>query len=108
MAYKVLGQSALAATTNTDLYAVPAGKETVVSSITVCNRDVADITFRLAVRPGGAALADSHYIFFEKTVTAEDTSVLKLGITLQASDVITAQASNATCSISVFGDETPV
>lgn len=36
--YKVLGQSAPAATTAVDLYTVPALTSTIVSTITVCNR----------------------------------------------------------------------
>lgn len=49
-AYKVLGQSAPAATTNTDAYTVPAATQTVVSTITVCNRAATGGTYRIAVR----------------------------------------------------------
>ena len=55
--YKVLGQSAPSATTATSLYTVPASTSTIVSTLTVCNRDTTAGTFRIAVRPAGATLA---------------------------------------------------
>ena len=58
--YKVLGQSAPSATTATTLYTVPSTTSTVVSTITVANRDSTSATFRIAVRPAGAALANQH------------------------------------------------
>jgi hypothetical protein len=60
MAKKVLGQSNPAATTLTTLYTVPAGKETVVSSISVANLTATAATFRLAVRPAGESIANKH------------------------------------------------
>ena len=58
--YKVLGQSAPSATTETTLYTVPSSTSSIVSTITVCNRDTASGTFRIAIRPAGASLANQH------------------------------------------------
>ena len=53
--YKVLGQSSPSATTATNLYTVPASTSTVVSTITVANLAGSAATFRISVRPAGAA-----------------------------------------------------
>lgn len=102
--YKVLGQSAPAATTNTDMYTVPAATSAVCSTLAVCNRS-ASTTFRVAVRPAGAALANQHYIVFDNYVSQYDTVFLTLGVTLAAGDVVTVYAGAATLSFSLFGTE---
>ena len=54
---KVLGQIAPAATTETDLYTVPAAITTTVSSIVIANRDSGAATYRLSVSTEGSATA---------------------------------------------------
>ena len=103
--YKVLGQSAPSATTDTTLYTVPAATDAVVSSIVIANRDSSAATFRIAVRPGGATLANQHYIAYDCSVGANDTTALTLGLTLDATDVVTVRASTANLSFSAFGSE---
>lgn len=103
--YKVLGQSNPSATTETTLYTVPASTEAVISTIVVCNQAGADATFRIAVRPDGATLAAQHYLAYDVTVGASDSTTLTLGITLDATDVVTVYASSATLSFNAFGSE---
>jgi glucose-6-phosphate dehydrogenase assembly protein OpcA len=103
--YKVLGQSAPSATTATTLYTVPSVTEAVVSSIVIANRDASSATFRIAIRPDGATLANEHYIAYDVTVGASDSTVLTLGITLDAADVVTIYASTANLSFSAYGSE---
>jgi hypothetical protein len=103
--YKVLGQSAPAATTATTLYTVPTSTEAVISTIVVANRAEAAATYRIAVRPNAATLANQHYIAFDVTIAAADSVALTLGLTLDAADVITVQASTADLSFSAFGSE---
>ena len=103
--YKVLGQSNPAATTATSLYTVPAASSAVVSTISVCNLDAASQTFRIAIRPAGAALTNAHYLAYATTIPSLDTVVLTLGITLAATDVITVYASNANLVFQAFGSE---
>jgi len=105
MAKKVLGQSNPAATTATTLYTVPSAKSAVISSLTICNQASSAATFRVAVRPGAATLAAQHYIAYDVTVGAADTTVLTLGITLATTDVVTVYASTATISFNAYGDE---
>ena len=103
--YKVLGQSAPSATTDTTLYTVPSATSAVVSSVVIANRDSSTATFRIAIRPGGATLANQHYVAFDVTVGASDSTVLTLGLTLAATDVITVRASTANLSFSAYGSE---
>ena len=104
-AYKVLGQVNPSATTATTLYTVPAATEAVISTIVVCNQDSADATYRIAVRPDGATLATEHYLAYDVTVGASDSTTLTLGITLDAADVVTIYASTTTLSFNAFGSE---
>jgi glucose-6-phosphate dehydrogenase assembly protein OpcA len=105
MAKKVLGQVNPSATTATTLYTVPSAKSAVVSSLIICNQAASAATFRIAVRPAGATLAAVHYIAYDVTVGAADTTALTLGITLATTDVITVYASTATLSFHAYGDE---
>lgn len=105
VSYKVLAQSAPSATTATDIYTVPSATEAVVSTIVVANRAAAPATYRIAVRPNGATLANQHYIAYDVTVGASDSTTLTLGITMDAADVLTVYASTANLSFNVFGSE---
>jgi hypothetical protein len=105
MSYKVLAQSAPAATTATNVYTVPPTTETVISTIVIANRDSSAGTFRLSVRPDGDAQADEHYIAYDVPIAANDSTTLTLGITMDAADVLTAYCSSADMSINVFGTE---
>ena len=80
MAKKVLGQSNPSATTATTLYTVPSAKEAVVSSISVCNLASSSATYRIAIRPAGAALANQHYLAYDVTVGAADTTIITVGL----------------------------
>jgi hypothetical protein len=103
--YKVLGQSAPAATTNTDVYTSPAATQTVVSTITVANRAASSASFRIAIRPAGASIVNQHYIAYDVTIAASDSTNLTLGVTLAATDVVTVYASNTNLSFSLFGSQ---
>ena len=103
--YKVLGQSALAATTDTNVYTVPASTETIISTVVIANRDSTAATFRVAIRPAGATIANQHYIAFDVPIGGNDSTTLTLGITMDATDVLTARASTANISVNVFGTE---
>lgn len=103
--YKVLAQSAPSATTNTDVYTVPSATETVISTIVIANRASSVATYRIAIRPDAAALANQHYIAYDITVGASDSTTLTLGLTLNAADVVTVYASTANLSVSLFGSE---
>jgi hypothetical protein len=103
--YKVLGQLNPSATTATTLYTVPASTQTVVSTIAVCNQAATSATFRIAIRPAGASLSALHYIAYDSSLAANDSTMITIGVTLAATDVITVYASSATLSFSAFGSE---
>jgi hypothetical protein len=103
--YKVLGQVAPSATTATTLDTVPSATQAVVSTIAVCNRAATAATYRIAIRPGGATLANEHYIAYDAPIAANDSAFITVGITLGAADVITVYASTANLSFNAFGSE---
>jgi len=103
--YKVLGQINPSATTATTLYTVPSATQAVVSTISVCNQASTAATFRIAVRPSGATLAAIHYIVYGATVPASDSTMITVGLTLAATDVITVYSSSATVSFNAYGSE---
>ena len=104
MAKKVLGQSNPAATTNTTLYTVPAATSAVCSTLSICNTGTST-TYRIAIRPAGATLADIHYIVYEATIQQYDTTFLTLGITLATTDVVTVYAGTANVVFNLYGSE---
>ena len=108
MSKKVLGQSNPSAVTATTLYTVPASKESVISSISVANLASSSATYRIAIRPAGATLANQHYLAYDVTVGASDTTIITVGITLATTDVVTVYASTANLAFSAFGDEASV
>jgi hypothetical protein len=103
--YKVLAQSAPSATTATDIYTVGSGKQTVVSTITVANRGTSASSYRIAVRPAGTTLANQHYLAYDVAIAANDTTILTIGLTLQATDVVTVYALSANLSFGIYGTE---
>jgi hypothetical protein len=103
--YKVLGQSAPSASTNTDIYTVGSGKQAIVSTITVCNRANTSSAYRIAIRPAGATLANQHYVAYDTTIVGNDTISLTLGLSLAATDVITVYSSTTNLTFNAYGAE---
>lgn len=103
--YKVLGQSAPLATTETDLYTVPALTSAVASSIIVCNRGATQATFRVSIAVGGGATANKDYIYYDLLIAGNDTFIATIGVTLAATDKVKVYASSANFSFSLYGSE---
>ena len=103
--YGIIAQSAPAATTNTVLYTVPGGTQFVGSTLYICNRGATTTTYRVALRPLGAVLADAQYVAYDVPVAANDTTTVTSGLTLGATDVITVYAGNANLSFNLSGAE---
>jgi hypothetical protein len=103
---KVLGQSAPAATTTTTLYTVPNLNQTTVSSLVICNRTGGALTYRVSVQVADAAADDKQYLYYDKTLAANETFSAVLGLTLNQSDVVKVYASNTGLSFNMFGVET--
>lgn len=105
--YKVLGQARPTGTANTDLYTVPSGTSAVISTITVTNTSASSSpTFRIFVRPGGAAAAVGNSLVYDAQVAFNDVKAFTLGITLSATDIVTVQTSvGSTLTFQAFGSE---
>lgn len=102
--YKVLGQSNPSAASDTTLYTVPSSTSAVVSTIVVANLGTSG-TYRIAIRPAGASIANEHYIAYDVALNANDTITWTIGVTLATTDVITVRASNTSFTFSAFGSE---
>ena len=105
-ALKVLGQLDPSATTTTTLYTVPDKTMTTVSSIVAANRSGSAITFRLSVHVEGASADDKQYLYYDKSVAANDSLKIVIGITLNQSDVVKVYTSAVDMSFNMFGCET--
>ena len=103
--YKILGQSSPAANTLTTLYAVPAGYSSATSTLAICNQNSSDATYRIAVRPGNAAIDFKHYVAYDAPVLGYDTVSLTIAMTLDAYDVVSVSSNLTNVSFSLFGSE---
>ena len=103
---KVLGQLDPAATTITVLYTVPDMTQTTISSIVAANRTGSAITFRLSVHVAGAGANDKQFLYYDKSVAANDSLAIVIGITLNQTDVLKVYTSAVDMSFNVFGCET--
>jgi hypothetical protein len=103
--YKVLGQVAPAGVTLTTLYTVPSATQAVVSTISVCNINASATTYRIAIRVGGATISNEDYIAYNATIAANDSTMLTLGITLGAGDIISVYSFAGNVAFNAFGSE---
>ena len=103
--YKILGQSSPAATTLTTLYAVPTGYSSATSTLSICNQNAADATYRIAVRPANAAIDFKHYVAYDAPVLGNDTVSLTIAMTLDSTDAVSVYSSSTGVSFSLFGSE---
>lgn len=103
--YKVLGQSNPSGGVLTDIYTTPYNANTVVSTIQICNQSTTGATFKLAVRPGGEAVASKHYLAYDTPVPASDSLSLTIGMTLGANDVVSISGNTSSMSFNLFGSE---
>lgn len=71
----------------------------------VCNRSATATSFRVAIRPAGAAIANQHYIYYDTTLAGNDTFIATIGMTIAATDVVSVYATLATLSFNLFGQE---
>lgn len=101
----ILGQSNPGATILTACYTVPAGKETVLSTIGVCNRDPGATSWRLSCARGGAVDSSEQYLYYDLPIEGHDSFMATIGITLSAGDVVRVYAALATLSFNLFGIE---
>jgi hypothetical protein len=106
--YKSPVQVEPAANTYTTLYTVPAGTQAIFSAINVCNTASVNATFRIAFRPGGAALEDKNHIIYDATIAGNDTYMINQGMSMGAADILSVRASTASvCFVGFYAEVTP-
>ena len=103
---KVLGQLDSSAAAQQTLYTVPDLTQTTVSSFVACNRTGSAITFRLRINIAGASDDDKQFLYYGKSVAANDTFTAVIGMCLGQKDVVKTYASATNMSFTLFGVET--
>lgn len=101
--YKILGQTT-GSLSDVNLYTVPIGSSSILSTVTICNTSTTASAYRLAAIPNGESLANRHYIAYETPISSNDTTALTLGITLSSGDKLNIYGSGS-LSFSVFGSQ---
>jgi hypothetical protein len=91
------------------LYTVPAGKQTIVSSIFAVNHDSVQRTYDLAIVPSGQTLSVKHHIRWDYPIDAADFYMISQKLPLAAGDKIVVLPSTADkIGFSAFGVEVSV
>jgi hypothetical protein len=106
IAYKILGQSAPANTSNADMITVGSGKSQIVSSLVITNVNANAATAQVYARIAGATAATSNAIIYEAIIAGNSTVAYTLGLTLTATDVLTVRSNTASyLTFTAFGSE---
>lgn len=103
--YKVLGQVNPSAVTQTTVYTVPSATQAVISTIVVTNLGSTATSYRIAVQPAGASLVQKHYIAYDITVPALDSTALTIGMTLATTDIVSVWSYSGLVNFNIFGSE---
>ena len=108
--YPVLGQVSPTTTTETSLYAVPALKYAIGSTLVLANvthlTTEADVFVTVRVRPAGAAALTKHIIVPAIRIRARTAETLTIGMGLATTDLVTVQCSTADgLAATLFGTE---
>ena len=82
------------AVTPVSLYTVPMGASSVCSSLLICNLTGTKKSFDIAIRSGGAALVNAHYIYKDLPLTGNDTFTATIGIVLEENDILEVRSSS--------------
>jgi len=100
MALSIASQTAVSATTLTDIFTSTGDTE--FRSLVVCNRSGTSATFRMSIAVEGAGDATSQYLFYDMPIVPNDsfTSALEIGVSL--GDVVRFYASTANLTVTLF------
>ncbi len=104
--YKVLGQTNPSSTSNADLYTVPSGTATVMSTLSISNVTDTAATARIFIRQNGASATTSNAIIYDAPIAGNTVAAFTLGITLAAGNIVTVRSSTAnSLTFHAFGSE---
>lgn len=109
LSYKILAQATtLNSNAEVTLFTVGSGKSVSISSIIVTNTSSSNKTYRVAILPASEAsgsVSAKHYIAFDASLSANQTTEIRGGITLAAGDVVRIYGSTNDIAISAYGVE---
>jgi hypothetical protein len=106
IAYKVLGQNHPTGSPESNLYTVPAGTQTIVSTLTITNTTGTPTEARVWVRVNGAATSSTNNLMYDAQVAGNTVAAFTLGLTLSAGDIVTVRsASGNRLTFQLFGSE---
>lgn len=94
-AYKELGQSCPANTSDATLYTVPSATTAILSGLTVANITTASAKYRVAHRINGAAISNGAYKAYDVVIPANDSLTILQGHGMAAGDVLTVRSDTA-------------
>ena len=97
-------QGTAAVTTYATLYAVPAGKEAIISSIVICNTG-AQGTYRIGITTSETDPNAAQWLAYDVVVAANTTTALKLGVALDSGKYLRVSSSANTITFSAFVSE---
>lgn len=104
--YKILGQTAPTAATETLNYTVPTSTSTLVRSINVTNTSSTADTYNIAlVTTAASAATSAQFIAYNNSIPGNSTLTIKAGYTLPAAGGIRVTSTNGTSTFSTFGAE---
>lgn len=103
--FKIVNQTRPAAATLTDAYTVPVGAEAVISSIIVSNTSGSTDLFRISIAQDGAVDALSQYLYYDISISKNNTFSAVLGVTLDASDVVRVYSRDGDLNFHLYGVE---
>lgn len=100
---QLAAQSAPSGAVQTALYTVPASTHIQQGKIVICNRGAND-TIRIAIRRGGATLANQHYIAYDLPVLGGDIFANLPEIAASSGDIIEVYSAGGTCTFTLFAE----
>lgn len=107
MAFKQLGAVDITSTSSeTTLYTVGVGKQTVVSSISICNKNTSAATIRVSHIPAGQSVGNAYYILYDRVIDVKPANLsIQLGIAMAAGDILSVYSTVANVNFIAWGDE---
>lgn len=103
--YKCLAQVNPSASTDTNIYTVPASTGTIISSLVICNRDAVERYAYVNVSHGAPTFAAKEYILMKERIPPNGFKIITAGICLTAADRIGCSTDSANMNFSLFGVE---
>ena len=103
--YKIVGQAAPAANTDTILYTVESNKQFVAANLSAVNRAStgAPVAIRVALVPSGQTLGDQHYIEYDTLLDVREGRRISINIGMDQGTRVYVRCSAATVSFTLGG-----